>query len=78
MKIFKQILFTVTIVIGLALTASAQQNDSKKPPPKEPPPIIIPKEKPKEDKPKDDHDKKGKKPEVSFLSLLNENEVSFV
>ncbi len=66
MKTLKQLLFAMTIVIGVSMTASAQKDSDKKPPPKPNPPVIVvePK-KPKEEKPKNDD--KRKKPEA-FMS----------
>lgn len=79
MKYFKQILFAFALVIGISVSAQAQQ-DGKKTPPKERPPVIIIKIKPKpgedkskEDKPRDDRDEKGKKPESYILSFFGQN-----
>ena len=83
MKIFNQLLFAVALVIGISITASAQENQKKTPPKENPPPVIFiePKrdEKPKEDKPKDERNKdnKGKKPQAFFRNSSNGNEKSF-
>ncbi|MCA1623190.1 MAG: hypothetical protein LC778_05215 [Acidobacteria bacterium] len=83
MKIFKQLLFALILVIGISITASAQENQKKTPPKENPPGFKIvpkdPKEKPKEDKPKDDRNKdnKEKKPEMFFLNSTNEIKISF-
>ena len=71
MKIFKQLIFVIALLVGFSVSVSAQK-DGKKTPPKNPPPVIYIKpkegEKPKEDKPKDE--KKEKKPESYFLNSL--------
>ncbi len=71
MNILKQLLFTMTIIVGISITASAQKDGDKKPPPKPSPPVIVvePK-KPKEDKPKNDD--KRKKPEAFILNFRYE------
>lgn len=74
MKIFKQILFAVALVVGLSVSAQAQQ-DGKKTPPKEKPPVIVikgknDKDKPKDDKPRDEKDNKEKKPEMFFQNFF--------
>ncbi len=70
MKNLKHILLAITLVAGISLTASAQNNDNKNRPPKEKPPVVpVEPKKPKEDKPKD----KGKKPEIYFY--LSENRI---
>lgn len=68
MKTLKQIFLTAMIVIGISMTASAQDKDRKQRPPKEPP-VIVPgknrEDKPKENPPKEDDrnkDNRGKKP----------------
>ncbi|MEP6946373.1 MAG: hypothetical protein ABJA02_10680 [Acidobacteriota bacterium] len=56
MKLLKNILFMLTVVVGLSLAVSAQKNDGQnKPPPKERPPVINPQPKnppPDSNKPK--------------------------
>ena len=59
MKIFRQYIFTIAMVIGLALSVSAQKHDDQKNrPPKPDPPKVDPGKKPprgnppKEEKPK--------------------------
>lgn len=74
MKIFKQTLFALALVVGISVSAQAQQ-DGKKTPPKEKPPVILikgkgDKDKPKEDKPKDERDDKSKKPESYILNFF--------
>lgn len=57
MKVLRQSILFAALVIGFALTASAQRQDDKKPPPKENRPTIPVKPKndeKKPDKPKDD------------------------
>ena len=72
MKTLKQILFTLVVVAGLSLTASAQRGGGQQRPPKQPKEIPArPKDnpKPKEDKPK--------KPGMSyFVALPPETEYS--
>lgn len=75
MKTLKQLLFAMVLVIGISITASAQEDKgSKKPPPKGPPPVIVvpprDRDKPKEDKPKNDD--KRKKPEVFMFNFRAE------
>ena len=64
MNTLKQILFTITVVIGLSIAISAQKNDDqKKPPPKDPPPVVNPggeKKPPRDNPPRDTN--KPKKP----------------
>ena len=64
MNTLKQILFTITVVIGLSIAISAQKNDDqKKPPPKDPPPVVNPggeKKPPRDSPPRDTN--KPKKP----------------
>lgn len=62
MKIFRKILFTLMVVAGLTLSASAQKDDQKKPP-KERPPVIDPAKKPpRENPPRDNPPREGDKP----------------
>ena len=76
MKVLKHILFTVVMVVGIAMTASAQEQ--KKPPQKPPPPVIKvpdkPPPKPKEDKPKGD----GKKPGMAWVTVKSESYLELV
>ena len=71
MKTLKQLLFAMTIVIAVSMTALAQKEGDKKLPPKPSPPVIVvePK-KPKEEKPKDDD--KRKKPEAFIFNFRYE------
>ncbi len=72
MKNLKHILLTIALVVGISITASAQNNDNKNRPPKEKPPVVpVEPKKPKEDKPKNDN--KGKKPGIVFY--LSENRI---
>ncbi len=76
MKTLKQLLFALAVVIGISMTASAQDRDGRKPPPKnnKPPIVVVEPKRPKEDKPKDnDKDNRGKKPQAM---LLNEFKMS--
>ena len=62
MKTLKNILFTCTMIVGLAVTMSAQKGrDQKKPPPKPPPPVINPGEGKKPRPTPKDGDKKPKR-----------------
>jgi len=66
MKNFKQLLFAAAFVAAVSISASAQKEGDKKPPPKEGKPpviVVVPKEKPKEDKPKSD-----KKPQAIIFN----------
>lgn len=63
MKSLRQILFTMAMVIGLALTASAQKDDQKPRPPKPDPPKIEPKE--------DKRPRPPKKPGLAFVLVLD-------
>jgi len=75
MKNLKQILLAIALVVGISITASAQNNDGKKPPPKQNPPSVpVEPKKPKEDKPKNND--KGKKPGIVFYLSENRIEVS--
>jgi hypothetical protein len=72
MKNLKHILLTIALVVGISITASAQNNDNKNRPPKEKPPVVpVEPKKPKEDKPKNDN--KEKKPGIVFY--LSENRI---
>ena len=64
MKTLRNIIFATAMVIGLALSVSAQKEDQKRPP-KQDSPKIVPREKPKpprENRPKDD-----KKPGTAYF-----------
>ena len=73
MKILKQLLFAATVVFCFSIAASAQQTD-KTPVPKPSPPVIVvrPKgdEKPKEDKPKNNENKKPNSAILDFSRKL--------
>jgi hypothetical protein len=70
MKVLKQILFALAVMICVSVTASAQKDgDDKKTPKKEKPPVIVvpDNKKPKEnDRPKD-RDNDRKKPESAYF-----------
>lgn len=73
MNTLKQLIFTLTMVVGLSLAVSAQKNnDQKKPPPKDPPPTVNPRgdKPPPRNPPRED---KPKKPGMAYL-LLQANE----
>ncbi len=72
MKNFKQIIFVFAMVIGLALSVPAQNDDQKKPP-KNPPQVDPGKKPPRGNPPKGDD--KPKKPGMSFylVSVDGEN-----
>jgi len=63
MKILKNLLFILTIIIGASAATFAQ--DEKKVPKKDPPPVVRPaeKEKPKEKPREDNKSNRPKKPE---------------
>lgn len=63
MKSLRQLFFAIAVVIGLALSASAQKDGPKKPP-KEPP-VVKPGDKPPRGNPPKGDDK-PKKPGMSF------------
>jgi hypothetical protein len=63
MKSLKQIIIMFALVIGLALSVSAQTDDQKRPP--KDPPVRDPKPKPPRDNPPKGGDK-PKKPGMSF------------
>jgi hypothetical protein len=65
MKRFSQIIFTFAMVVGMALSVSAQKDDQKERPPKPKPPVVDPKEKPPRGNPPKGGDK-PKKPEMSL------------
>ena len=64
MKSLRQIIFAIAVVIGLALSASAQKNDPKPRPPKDPK-VIKPGDKP----PRDNRPKGGDKPQKPGMSF---------
>jgi hypothetical protein len=86
MKILKQIFLILAITIGASMAASAQDKDQKQRPPKEPPKIVPHhgkggKEKPPENRPKDDDrnkDNRGKKPQMFLSKMTGETEIYFV
>ena len=70
MKTLRQKIFAFAMVIGLALSVSAQGDDQKKPPKKPKPPVIDPA--PKQNPPKGD---KPKKPGSAFYPVsVNRND----
>ena len=64
MKSLRQIIFMFAVVIGMALSVSAQTDDQNKP--RKDPPVIKPGEKPRRDNPPKGDDK-PKKPGMSFF-----------
>ena len=79
MKVLKQILFAIAVMICFSITASAQRQDDKKPKNPETPKIkVVPKE---GEKPKGNEKPKGdekKKPESAYLKSINKNDIIFV
>lgn len=73
MKNFKQFIFVMAMVVGLAFSVSAQKDDQKQRPPKERPPRVDPKDKPPRGNPPKGDDK-PKKPELSFYLVSKEKE----
>jgi len=75
MKVLKQTLVTFALLIGIAITASAQSGNTepKKPPPKPPPPVVKVPDKPPP-KPKDDK----KKPGMAWVIAKNESYLELV
>ncbi len=69
MKNLKQILGAAAIIIGISMTASAQDNGKKVPPKPSPPVIVVPppKNPPKDEKPKSDD--KRKKPDAYVFNI---------
>jgi hypothetical protein len=65
MKTFRQIIFTLAIVAGLAFSVPAQSDDQKRPP-KPKPPVVDPKPKPPRGNPPKGEDR-PKKPGMSFF-----------
>lgn len=70
-KHLTKILFTLMMIIGFSLTASAQQQDKDKKPRRDPPEIVVPKppKPPKEDK---KEDKKPKPEMFSKFIIIND------
>ena len=75
MKVLKEIIFSIVLVVGLSITVSAQKNNDQKKPPKGPPPVVTPAQKPKprETPPRNSGDRGGKKPGMSLLLILRQN-----
>lgn len=76
MKKFKEIIFIMTMVVGLTFSVSAQKDDQKRPPKN--PPVIEPRPKdrpPRGNPPKDEkpNDEKPKKPGMSFYLVPEKN-----
>ena len=65
MKTLSKIIFTLAMVVGMALSVSAQKDDQKNRPPKKPP-VIQPGEKPPRGNPPP-KEEKPKKPGMSFF-----------
>lgn len=78
MKILKQLLFTIAVMLCFSIAASAQKQDDKKPPPKKNPPVVVVEDKKpkKEEQPKKDKDDNVKKPPIEFF--LSENRIELV
>ena len=76
MKNLKHILLAIALVIGISITASAQNNDKKPPPKQNPPSVPVEPKKPKDEKPKDND--KGKKPEIALYLSENRIEIDSV
>ena len=55
MKVLSKIVFSLVLLAGLSVAASAQKDGDKKPPPKEKPPVVKP-----QPKPPPDNSNKGK------------------
>jgi hypothetical protein len=75
LKIFRQTLFALILIIGASLATFAQSNDNKntKPPDKKEVPVVPvqPKEKPpKENSPNNDNSNKPKKPSAELSGNL--------
>lgn len=71
MKVLKQLLIMISMVVGLSLAVSAQKDDKKQDKPK--PPVIKPGEnKPPRPNPSD----KPKKPNISFFVMMKTDEVT--
>ena len=75
MKKFKQIIFMVAMVVGLAFSVSAQKDDQKRPP-KGQPPVIEPRPKDRPPRGNPPKDEKPKKPEMSFYLLTDKNDLA--
>jgi hypothetical protein len=85
MRVLKQLLFAVAVMICFSITASAQRQDEKKnPPPKKTPPVIVvppkndDKNKPKDDRNNDNRNDNKKKPEGFYLDTSGEAGISSV
>ena len=75
MKKFTQVIFTLAMVVGIALSASAQKDDQKNRPPKEKPPVVDPGKKPPRGNPPPRDDKKKPGSEFYLVSLSRENDI---
>ena len=73
MKSLKEIIFVVTLFVGLTLSVSAQTDDQKRPP-KEKPPVIDPKEKPPRENPPKGNQRPPKKPGMSFYLVSTDRQ----
>ena len=67
MNNLRQVIFTIAMVIGLALSASAQKDDKRNRPPKDPAPKVDPGQKPPRGNPPPKEDKGPKRPGFSYL-----------
>lgn len=79
MRVVKQILFTLAMVVGLSLAVFAQKDDQKKPPPKDNPPVVNPGDKrpPRDNPPKNDPNK-PKKPGFAIEIGAKANRIEIV
>lgn len=70
MKVLKQILFTFALLVGIAITVSAQSGDKpKKPPPPKPPPPVVKVPEDKKPPPREDR----KKPGMAWVMVKRES-----
>lgn len=72
MKKFKEIIFIMTMVVGLSFSVSAQKDDPKRPPKN--PPVIEPRPKDRPPRGNPPKDEKPKKPGMSFYLVPEKNE----
>lgn len=73
MKLIKQILFSSIIMICASMATFAQKQDDKKPPPKQDPPpkvIVKDKDKPREDRPKNDNSNRPRRPDGEMSGIF--------
>lgn len=72
MKILKQLIFAVALIVCVSVSVSAQKDEGKRPKKGNPPIIVVGNDgkKPKEDKPKEDD--RRKKPQINFFFRLED------